>query len=100
MKLKIERKRFESGMYYYLIYEWFWFHWVGRSGLYDTLEEAERKVVRILENEREQRKLKKEEPVYYKLEGDRITYKKGGDGIERGIMGEPPLKLKKTENQK
>ena len=34
MKLKIERKRFESGMYYYLVYEWFWFHWVRRSGLF------------------------------------------------------------------
>jgi len=95
MKLKIERKRFESGMYYYLIYEWFWFHWVGRPGFYDTLEEAERKVVCILENEREQRKLKKEKAVYYKLDGNRITYKKG-DGIERGIMGEPPLKFKKS----
>jgi hypothetical protein len=100
MKLKIERKRFESGAYYYLVYEWFWFHWVRRSGLFDTLEEAEQCAVRILEDEKEQRKLKKEKAVYYKLESDRITYKKGGDGIERGIMGEPPLKLKKTENQK
>lgn len=99
MKLKIERKRFESGAYYYLIYEWFWFHWVRRGGLFDTLEEAEKDAVRILEDEREQRKLKKEEPVYYKLEGNKITYKKG-DGNERVLMGEPPLKLKKTENEK
>jgi nitrogen fixation-related uncharacterized protein len=95
MKLKIQRKRFESGMYYYLIYEWFWFHWVRRSGLFDTLEEAEKDAVRILEDEREQRKIKKEKAVYYQLDGNRITYKKG-DGIERGIMGEPPLKLKKS----
>jgi hypothetical protein len=95
MKLKIERKRFESGVYYYLVYEWFWFHWVRRSGLFDTLEEAEQCAVRILEDEREQRKIKKEKAVYYKLKGDRITYKKG-DGIERGIMVEPPLKWKKS----
>jgi hypothetical protein len=94
MKLKIQRQRFESGTYYYLVYEWFWFHWVRRSGLFDTLEEAEKCAVNILEDEREQRKKKKETPVYYKLEGDRITYKKG-DGIERGIMGGTT-----TQNQK
>jgi hypothetical protein len=77
MKLKIQRKRFDSGMYYYLIYEWFWFHWVRRSGLFDTLEEAEKDAVRILEEEKERRKSKKEKPVYYKLDGDKITYKKG-----------------------
>jgi hypothetical protein len=95
MKLKIERKRFDSGMYYYLIYEWFWFHWVRRGGLFDTLEKAEKDAVRILEDEKERRKIKKEKPVYYQLEGNRITYDKG-DGIERGIMGEPPLKFKKS----
>jgi hypothetical protein len=95
MKLKIERKRFESGAYYYLIYEWFWFHWVRREELFGTLEEAEKDAVRILEDEREQRKLKKEKAVYYKLEGDKITYKKG-DGNERVLMGEPPLKFKKS----
>jgi hypothetical protein len=98
MKLKIQRKRFESGAYYYLVYKWFWFHWVRYSGIFDTLREAEQCAVRILEDEREQRKIKKEKPVYYQLDGNRITYKKD-DGIERGIMGEPPLKLKKTENQ-
>ena len=95
MKLKIKRERFESGAYYYLIYEWFWFHWVRRSGLFGTLEEAEKNAVSILEEEKEKRKIKKEKPVYYQLDGDRITYKKG-DEIERGIMGEPPLKLKKS----
>ena len=99
MKLKIERKRFDSGMYYYLIYEWFWFQWVRRSGLFDTLEEAEKDAVRILEEEKERRKSKKEKPVYYKLEGNKILHKKS-DGIERVFMGEPPLKFKKTENQK
>jgi hypothetical protein len=99
MKLKIQRKRFESGMYYYLIYEWFWFHWVRRLGLFDTLEEAETCAVSILEDEKERRKIKKESPVYYKLDGNRITYKKG-DGVERGIVGERPLKFKKTENEK
>ena len=49
MKLKIKRERFESGAYYYLIYEWFWFHWVRRSGLFGTLEEAEKNAVSILE---------------------------------------------------
>jgi hypothetical protein len=95
MKLKIQRKRFESGAYYYLIYERFWFHWVRRSGLFDTLEEAEKCAVNILEDEKERRKIKEEKPVYYQLDGNRITYKKD-DGIERGIMGEPPLKLKKS----
>jgi len=99
MKLKIERKRFDSGMYYYVIYERVWFYWVLRLEFFDTLEEAEKDAVRILEDEKEQRKIKKEKPVYYQLDGNRITYDKG-DGIERGIMGEPPLKLKKTENQK
>jgi len=96
MKLKIERKRFESGAYYYLVYEWFWFHWVRRSGLFDNLKEAEECAVRILENEKERRKIKKEKPVYYQLYGNKITYKEG-DGDERDIMGKPPLKLKKTE---
>ena len=99
MKLKIERKRLDSGMYYYVIYERVWFYWVLRLEFFDTLEEAEKDAVRILEDEKEQRKIKKEKPVYYQLDGNRITYDKG-DGIERGIMGEPPLKLKKTENQK
>jgi len=85
MKLKIERKRFESGAYYYLIYEWFWFHWVRRSGLFGTLEEAENCAVNILEGEREQRKIKKEKPVYYKLEGNKISYNKG-DRIELWIL--------------
>jgi hypothetical protein len=95
MKLKIQRKRFESGAYYYLVYKWFWFHWVRYSGIFDTLREAEQCAVRILEDEREQRKIKEEKPVYYQLDGNKITYKKD-DGIERGIMGEPPLKLKKS----
>jgi nitrogen fixation-related uncharacterized protein len=100
MKLKIQRQRFESGTYYYLVYEWFWFHWVRRSGLFDTLEEAEKSAVSILEDEKERRKNKKESPVYYQLNGNRITYKKG-DGFERGIsVGERPLKFKKTENEK
>lgn len=99
MKLKIERKRFQSGLYYYLIYEWFWFHWVRREEFFDTLEEAEECAVRILKKEKEQRKDKKEKPVYYQLDGNTITYKKG-DGDERVLMGEPPLKWKKTENQK
>lgn len=88
MKLKIERKRFESGKYYYLICEWFWFHWVRRSGLFDTLEEAEKDAVRILEDERERRKNKKEKPVYYQLNGNTITYHKD-DGIERTLTREP-----------
>lgn len=98
MKLKIKKTRFQIG-YYYLIYEWFWFHWVRRSGLYDTLEEAEMMVVRLLKDEKERRKTEKENPVYYRLEGNEILRKKS-DGIERVfmvIMGDPPLKLKKTE---
>jgi hypothetical protein len=95
MKLKIQRKRFESGTYYYLVYEWFWFHWVRRSGIFDTLEEAETCAVSILEDEKERRKNKKELPVYYKLDGNRIICKKG-DGNEK-VMDKPPLKIKKTE---
>jgi hypothetical protein len=95
MKLKIERKRFDSGNYYYVIYEWVWFYWVLRLEFFDTLEKAEKDAVRILEDEKELRKIKKEKPVYYQLDGNRITYDKG-DGIERGIMGEPPLKFKKS----
>ena len=95
MKLKIERKRFDSGNYYYVIYERVWFYWVLRLEFFDTLEEAEKDAVRILEDEKERRKIKKEKPVYYQLDGNRITYDKG-DGIERGIMGEPPLKFKKS----
>lgn len=52
----------------------------------------------MLKNEKERRKTKKEPPVYYKLDGDRIMYKKGG-GVEKPFMGERPLKLKKTENK-
>jgi hypothetical protein len=98
MKLKIQRKRFESGTYYYLVYEWFWFHWVRHSGsgLFDTLEEAETCAVSILEDEKERRKNKKEIPVYYKLDGNRIICKKG-DGNEK-VMDKPPLKLKKHGN--
>ena len=47
---------------------------------------------------KKRRKLKKEPPVYYKLDGDRIMYKNGG-GVEKPLMGEPPLKFKKTENK-
>ena len=97
MKLKIERKKYLSGCYYYEIYEWSWFHWVHRKGLFYTLQQAEQYAVEMLEDEKKRRKLKKEPPVYYKLDGDRITYKKGG-GVEKPLMGERPLKFKKTEN--
>jgi hypothetical protein len=98
MKLKIQKKIFQDGSYYYAIYKRVWFLWDFIS-LSNTLEEAEKCAVRILEDTREGRTPKKEKPVYYQLEGNKITYKKG-DGDEILFMGEPPLKFKKTENQK
>jgi hypothetical protein len=93
MKLKIQKKTFQDGSYYYAIYKRVWFLWDFIS-LFDTLEEAEKYALRILENTREGRTPKKEKPVYYRLEGNKITYKTC-DGIERTLMEEPPLKLKK-----
>ena len=97
MKLKIERKKYLSGCYYYEIYEWSWFHWVHRKGLFYTLQQAEEYAVEMLKNEKERRKTKKEPPVYYKLDGDRITYKKKG-GVEKPLMKERSPIFKKTEN--
>jgi hypothetical protein len=98
MKLKIQKKILSNGTYYYGIYKRVWFLW-DFIALFDTLEEAEKNAIRILENKREEITPKKEPPVYYRLDGNRITYKKG-DGDERYVMGEPPLKFKKTETSK
>jgi hypothetical protein len=97
MKLKIQRQRFESGTYYYLVYEWFWFHWVRRSGLFDTLEEAEKCAVNILEDEREQRKKKHQCIINWKVIELHIRRVMG---LKEVLWGEPPLKIKKTENEK
>ena len=100
MKLKIVLTKYPSGIWYYDIYELkFFFFWVRRFGCFNNLKEAEESAIEILEEEKIRIKTKKEPPVYYQLDGNTITYKMG-DGDERAIMGEPPLKLKKTENQK
>ena len=96
MKLKIEHKQYPSGSWYYEIYERkFIFFWICRARFFDTLAQAEEYAIQLLEKRKEDLKRDKEAPVYYELKNDRITYKKG-DEIERGIMGEPPLKLKKS----
>jgi hypothetical protein len=100
MKLKIVHKKYLSGKWYYDIYELrFFFFWVRLFGFFDNLKEAEEYAIEILEEEKIRIKTEKEPPVYYQLEGNKITYKKG-DGDERMLMGEPPLKFKKTEDQK
>jgi hypothetical protein len=100
MKLKIVHKKYLSGKWYYDIYELrFFFFWVLRCGFFDNRQGAEEYAIEILEEEKIRIKTKKEPPVYYQLDGNKITYKKG-DGDERCITGEPPLKFKKTENQK
>ena len=97
MKLKIEHKQYPSGSWYYEVYEQqFIFFWIRRAGFFDSLKHAEDFAIYLLELRKEDLKNEKEVPVYYQLDGDKITYKKG-DGIEIDIMGEPPLKLKKTE---
>lgn len=76
MKLKIKRVKYPSGTWYYDIYQKvFFFFWYRRVGCFDTLEEAEKNAVRILEQEKEERKYKKENPVYYELVGDVIVKK-------------------------
>lgn len=96
MKLKIEHKQYPSGSWYYEVYEQqFIFFWIRRAGFFDTLAQAEEYAMQLLEKRKEDLKKDKEAPVYYQLDGDRITYKKG-DGIERDIMGERPLKFKKS----
>ena len=99
MKLKIEYTQYPNGLCYYTVYEQkFVFFWVRSDGFFLTLEQAEDYAMKLLEKRKKNLKKEKKSPVYYELKGDRIFYKKGGDGIERCIMGEPPLKLKKTEN--
>lgn len=97
MKLKIEHKKYLSGSYYYEIYEWSWFHWVHRQGMFYTFQQAEEYAVEMLKNEKKRRETKKEPPVYYKLDGDRITYKKRG-GFEKPLIKERSPIFKKTEN--
>ena len=100
MKLKIVHTKYQFPFWYYDVYELkFFFFWVCRCKCFDNRERAEEYAIEILEEEKIRIKTEKEPPVYYQLEGNKITYKKG-DGDERMLMGEPPLKFKKTENQK
>ena len=103
MKFKIVREKSSIGdYYYYSVYENYWFFfWFYHKGFIDTLKEAEEYVIRTLKEEKERRKIKKGSPVYYKLEDGVIYYSKN-NGSKTGILpeGEPPLKFKKTENEK
>jgi hypothetical protein len=77
MKLKIVHKKYLSGKWYYEIYELkFFFFWVRRCGFFDNRQGADEYAIKLLEDEKEQRKTKKEPPVYYSLSGDAIWYKK------------------------
>jgi hypothetical protein len=97
MKLKIEHTKYPNGLCYYTVYErQFIFFWTRTDGFFNTLSQAEDYAMQLLKKRKEDLKKDKEAPVYYELKGDRIVYKKG-DGTERGIMGEPPLKFKKSE---
>jgi hypothetical protein len=74
MKLKIVHKKYPSGNWYYDIYELkFFFFWVPRCKLFDNREGADQYAIKLLEDEKEQRKTKKEPPVYYSLSGDTIV---------------------------
>ena len=51
MKLGIKRKQTDSGREFYVIYDWYWYN----CGLYNTLEQAEKVAIDILEEEKKRR---------------------------------------------
>jgi hypothetical protein len=74
MKLKIVHTKYQSGKWYYDIYELkFFFFWVRRCGFFDNRERAEEYAIEILEEEKIRIKTEKEHPVYYSLLGDMIV---------------------------
>jgi len=74
MKLKIVHTKYQSGNWYYDIYELkFFFFWVRRCGFFDNRQGAEEYAIEILEEEKIRIKTEKEPPVYYSLLGDMIV---------------------------
>ena len=73
MKLKVKLEQCPTGSYYYVIYKReFLFFWKEIGSLYDTKEEACSVAVRILEQASKELKNKKEPPVYFELDNNRI----------------------------
>jgi hypothetical protein len=77
MKLGIKRKQTDSGREFYVIYDWYWYN----CGLYNTLEQAEKVVVSILEEEKERRQKKPSSTeVYYELcDNEIVRIQNGGN---------------------
>ena len=89
MKLKIEQVQYPSGSWYYEVYEKkFIFFWIRRAGFFESLKHAEDYAIQLLERKKDLKK-DKEAPVYYQLDGDKITCKVGINGDERVVMEDP-----------
>lgn len=69
MKLTVKPYKTFDGRECYVINDWYWYH----CGFYNTQEQAELQIIKILEEERDRKKHNKNsEKVYYELKGDEI----------------------------
>ena len=90
MKLKIEQIQYQTGDWYYEVYEKkFIFFWIRRDGFFGSLKHAEDYAMKLLKERKRDLKKDKEAPVYYQLDGDKITRKVGINGDQRVVMEDP-----------